>query len=203
MVRAREVRRLVHGQIPLDDARQFDRAWRFAISLGVAPNVFISINWNLAPSVTGAHPMDRIAVLRDGLKQMLYRHAPGVPWVWLEVREAPKLKGEGVHLFVHVPHRLLAMFTDAVCRLVARQSNETTPDAVDVRPVGARWWDRRNYVLKGGDDYVKRAYGTHRFGKAAQGYIEGPRLRCSHSIGAKARQDAGWRFDDTGGATQH
>ena len=203
VVQARHVRRLRHGRIPIDDAKQFDSAWHFAVSMGMGPTLFISINWNLAPSLTGAHPMDRNARLRDGLKQFLYRHAPGVPWVWLEVREAPSSKGEGVHLLVHVPASLRSGFAHAVRRLVAHQSSEALPTAVDVRPVEPRWWPLRDYLLKGGDDEVKRRYRTRRFHKDAQGVIHGPRLRCSHSIGAKAQLDAGWSFGASSDVTHH
>ena len=200
---ARQVRRRLHGCILLPDARAFDNAWCFAVGLGVAPNLFISINWSHAPSVDGTHPMDRNAQLRDGLKQVLYRHAPGVPVVWLEAREKPGSKGEGVHLFFYVPEAIIPIFTAAVMRLVARQSSSVSDTAVDVRPVGPRWRDRRDYVLKGGDDAVTQRYATQRFRKGAQGLIEGPRLRCSHSIGAKAQLDAGWRVGSADDVIHH
>lgn len=171
----------------MPEAQNFDAAWRFAIELGYAPNLFVSINWAEAPSDLDA--VERLTRFKDALKAFMQRHAPGVPPIWLEVREKPR-KGENVHLALYVPDELRERFTAAARRWVERPAVDATPAAVDVRPVGPRWWDRRDYMLKGGDEAVQKQFDTARFKKGGQGTIEGPRIRVSHAIGPSARKAA-------------
>ena len=134
-------------------------AWLFAIRRGIPLNTFITVHWNHAPAkATGLHPVDRNGLLRDGLKAWVYRNAPGVPFAWIEVREKARGVGEHVHLVAHVPDHLRERFAKAVDRLVARQSASVSPTAVDVRPVGPKWWERHAYLMKAGTDEVRQRY---------------------------------------------
>lgn len=183
----RTPRRAAHGKLNMRDAAKLSEAWVFAIRLGNAPTLFVSVNWSEAQSCEDL--VLRIGKVRDAMKAFLTRH--GVPVVWLEVREKPR-KGEGVHWAIYVPTDLIPAFSAALTRWVAMGADEVSDRAVDVRLVGPRWWDRRDYMLKGGNEKVRKAYKCSRFdkngSKASQGIIHGPRLRVAHSIGQTARK---------------
>lgn len=164
--------------------------WMFAIRQGLAPNEWISLNWACAPSSAFPDPIVRLGRFRDRMKSYLRRVAPKLPLVWIEVREKPRQEGEGVHMAVLVPQDSRSIFRELVARWVEADADNFEPGAVDVRPVGARWWDRRDYMLKGGGPDVCARFNTRRFHKPHQGVIYGPRVRISHSIGPKARRDA-------------
>lgn len=175
------------------EAENVNQAWLFAIRQKWPPNVFVSINWRSAPSTTVVDPVVRLSRLRDRMKSFLRRHAPETPPVWIEAREKPRAEGEGVHLAVFVPTGLGACFGESMVKWVARDADWIEPKAVDVRPVGARWWDRRDYMLKGGERSVCERFDCRRFRKPLQGVIYGPRVRVSHSIGPSARKAAAER----------
>jgi len=180
--------RIKHGQITMAQAENAREAWLFSIRSGADLNTFATVHWGHAPAkAADLHPVDRNGLLRDGLKAWLYRNAPGVPFVWIEVREKTRALGEHVHLVAHVPDPLRERFTKAVDRLVARQSASVSPTAVDVRPVGPRWWERHAYLMKAGTDDVRQRYAIPDKWSRSQGVIEGARIRIAHSIGPTAR----------------
>jgi hypothetical protein len=183
--------RVKHREITVPQSDDAKAAWLFAVREGVGPNLFLTAHWGHAPpKVEGQHPVVRNGLLRDGLKAWLYRHAPGLRFVWIEVREKTRALGEHVHLFVHVPERLQAQFILAAHRLVARQSLTMTDTAFKVVQVGPKWWDRLTYVMKGGNDEVRQRHGVPSKWSQYQGTIEGPRVRIAHSIGPTARRAA-------------
>jgi hypothetical protein len=186
--------RIKHGQITMAQAENAKEAWLFSVRNGVALNTFATVHWGHAPAkAADLHPVDRNGLLRDGLKAWFYRHASGVPFAWIEVREKTRALGEHVHLVAHVPDHLRERFAKGVDRLVALQSASVSPTAVDVRPVGPRWWDRHAYLMKGGTDEVRERFMTPEqrarsgWGRS-QGTIEGARIRIAHSIGPTARR---------------
>lgn len=179
--------RVRHAAITMPEAMNFADAWRHARELGHPLNLFASVNWAHAPSA--AHAIERIGRLRDAAKSFLRRHAPGIPILWVECREKPRTKGEGVHFAIHVPEHLQTRITSAMAGWVSASGDDFAASAVDVRPVGPRWWDRRDYMLKGGDAEVRARFDTDRFRKGSQGVIEGPRVRVAHALGPKARAD--------------
>lgn len=187
--------RVRHSQITMTQAANVREAWLFSIREGRPLNVFVAVHWGHAPAREDGpqHPVERNAKLRDALKAWHYRHAPGVPFAWIEVREKTRALGEHVHLVTHVPDPLREQFANALARLVAAQSLSVSPTAVDVRPVGPRWWDRFAYLMKGGTDEVREAWLTAeqraRWSRS-QGTIEGARVRIAHSIGPTTRQAA-------------
>ena len=184
-------RRVKHRHIEHGQVENVWHAWLFSIQSGTPLNLFVSINFANAPS--DLDPLARIGKLRDAMKAWMYRHAPGVPFCWFEAREKPRAKGEGVHLAVHVPPHLHAAFGRALPRWVAQHSAHITNDTCDVREVGYRWWERRDYMLKAATMETKQALGMKRFSsKSHQGVIEGPRVRVSHSLGPTARDAAGY-----------
>ena len=183
--------RVKHGQITMAQAENAWEAWLFATRNRTDLNTFVTVHWRHAPAkAEGAHPVDRNGLLRDGLKAWIYRNAPGVPFVWIEVREKTRPLGEHVHLVAHVPDHLRERFAKAVDRLVARQSASVSPTAVDVRPVGPKWWERHRYLMKGGADDVRQRYGVPDKWSRSQGTVEGARVRIAHSIGPMARKAA-------------
>jgi hypothetical protein len=183
--------RIKHGQITVAQAENAKEAWLFSIRNGTALNTFATVHWGHAPAkAADLHPVDRNGLLRDGLKAWIYRNAPGVPFAWIEVREKTRALGEHVHLVAHVPDHLRERFAKAVDRLVARQSASVSPTAVDVRPVGAKWWERHAYLMKAGADEVRQRYNVPDKWSRSQGTIEGPRVRIAHSIGPMARKAA-------------
>lgn len=179
--------RVRHPAITMSEALSFADAWQHARALGYPLNLFASVNWAHAPSA--AHAIERIGRLRDAAKSFLRRHAPGLPVLWVECREKPRTKGEGVHLALHVPEHLQTRITSAMAGWVAASGDDFAASAVDVRPVGPRWWDRRDYMLKGSDAEVRARFDTDRFRKGSQGVIEGPRVRVAHALGRKARAE--------------
>ena len=183
--------RVKHNQITMAQAENAREAWLFSIRNGAPLNTFATVHWGHAPAKTaGRHPVDRNALLRDGLKAWIYRNAPGVPFAWIEVREKTRALGEHVHLVAHVPDHLRERFAKAVDRLVARQSASVSPTAVDVRPVGPKWWERHSYLMKAGADDVRQRYSVPDKWSRSQGTIEGARVRIAHSIGPMARRAA-------------
>ena len=183
--------RIKHGQITMAQAENAKEAWLFSIRNGAALNTFATVHWGHAPAkAADLHPVDRNGLLRDGLKAWIYRNAPGVPFAWVEVREKTRALGEHVHLVAHVPYHLRERFAKAVDRLVARQSASVSPTAVDVRPVGPKWWERHAYLMKAGTDEVRQRYGVPDRWSRSQGTIEGARVRIAHSIGPMARKAA-------------
>ena len=106
-----------------------------------------------------------------------------------------------MHLVVFVPKEFIPQAAAWVDRWVAVDADFVRHSAVDVRAVGGRWWDRRDYMLKGGNTEVCSRFNCGRFGKPHQGVIYGPRVRVSHSIGPAARKAAGLvTVADTAGA---
>jgi hypothetical protein len=91
---------------------------------------------------------------------------------------------------VHVPDHLRERFAKAVDRLVAHQSASVSPTAVDVRPVGPKWWERHRYLMKAGSADVRQLYGVPDKWSRNQGTVEGARVRIAHSIGPMARKSA-------------
>jgi hypothetical protein len=183
--------RVRHNQITMAQAENVREAWLFSIRNGAPLNTFATVHWGHAPAkVAGLHPVDRNGLLRDGLKAWVYRNAPGVPFAWIEVREKTRALGEHVHLVAHVPDHLRERFAKAVDRLVARQSASVSPTAVDVRPVGPKWWERHSYLMKAGADDVRQRYSVPDKWSRSQGTIEGARVRIAHSIGPMARRAA-------------
>jgi hypothetical protein len=181
--------RINHSQITMAQAENAKQAWLFSIRNGADLNTFATVHWGHAPAkAADLHPVDRNGLLRDGLKAWFYRHAPGVPFAWIEVREKTRALGEHVHLVAHVPDHLRERFAKAVDRLVARQSASVSPTAVDVRPVGPKWWERHAYLMKAGTDEVRQRYGVPDRWSRSQGMIEGARIRIAHSIGPTARR---------------
>jgi len=109
--------RIKHGQITMAQAENAKEAWLFSIRNGAALNTFATVHWGHAPAKRAdLHPVDRNGLLRDGLKAWFYRHAPGVPFAWIEVREKTRALGEHVHLVAHVPDHLRERFAKAVDR---------------------------------------------------------------------------------------
>lgn len=183
--------RVRHGQITMAQAENAKEAWLFSIRNRADLNTFATVHWSHAPAkAADIHPVDRNGLLRDGLKAWIYRNAPGVPFAWIEVREKTRALGEHVHLVAHVPDHLRERFAKAVDRLVARQSASVSPTAVDVRPVGPKWWERHAYLMKAGTDEVRQRYGVPDRWSRSQGTIEGARVRIAHSIGPMARKAA-------------
>ena len=186
--------RVKHNQITMAQAENAREAWLFSIRNGAPLNTFATVHWGHAPAkAAGLHPVDRNGLLRDGLKAWVYRNAPGVPFAWIEVREKTRALGEHVHLFAHVPDHLREGFTQALDRLVARQSASVSPTATKTVPVGHRWWDRFAYVMKGGTDDVRARFMTpeqQSKWSRSQGTVEGARIRIAHSIGPMARKAA-------------
>lgn len=183
--------RVEHDHITMAQAENAREAWLFAIRNGAALNTFATVHWSHAPAkAADLHLVDRNGLLRDGLKAWIYRNAPGVPFAWIEVREKTRALGEHVHLVAHVPDHLRERFAKAVDRLVARQSASVSPTAVDVRPVGPKWWERHRYLMKGGADDVRQRYGVPDKWSRSQGTVEGARVRVAHSIGPMARKAA-------------
>ena len=181
--------RVEHDHITMAQAENAREAWLFAIRNGAALNTFATVHWSHAPAkAADLHPVDRNGLLRDGLKAWIYRNAPGVPFAWIEVREKTRALGEHVHLVAHVPDHLRERFAKAVDRLVARQSASVSPTAVDVRPVGPKWWERHAYLMKAGTDEVRQRYRVPDRWSRSQGMIEGARIRIAHSIGPTARR---------------
>jgi hypothetical protein len=117
----------------------------------------------------------------------LRRH--GVQVAWIEVRERPRAEGEHVHLAIFVPLRLQSLFAEQMLHWVEMDADWVEARAVDVRRVGPRWWDRRDYMLKGGDPEVRSRFRCWRW-SASQGVLIGPRVRVAHSIGRTARKAA-------------
>lgn len=190
-----------HRHITLDQARELDDAWRFAVRQGWALNTLVTINWVCAPpKIEDAHPMDRNARFRDGLKTAMARITSDAgikrPFVWIEVREKTRTHGEHVHLALHVPAdaggQISGNIESLVQRLVAHQSLIRFGGEVNVKPI--KWWPgMRDYLLKGGDDEVLAAFpgaAAKRRAKGSQGVIEGPRVRIAHAIGPTARREA-------------
>jgi hypothetical protein len=182
-------RRTRHPNITLSEAVNLSQAWQFAINQGWPPNQFASVNWAKAPSTAVPDPVQRIGLVRDRMKAFLRRHAPGLPFVWIEVREKPSLQGEGVHWVIHVPHALTKQFKASLRNWVANEADSLDPAAVNVKSVDT-WFGLRNYLLKGGSEEVRRLYDANKYRKPFQGVIYGPRVRVSHAIGPKARTEA-------------
>jgi hypothetical protein len=183
-----------HGKLKGTDADRIAAAWHFADDQGMPLNVFISINWGVAPSPV--HPVQRMKRIRDALKSWLRRWharhlgpaAPAVPFAWIEVRENPPSKNEragandheGVHLALFVPDRpdcripiepganskFKKALTGALRRWVARDCDLETVgrNVVHVRAIDD---DEKalSYLVKGGVKAVRVKYQTLRFGR--------------------------------------
>jgi hypothetical protein len=181
--------RVKHGPIPLDKAIDTKAAWLFAVRAGVAPTVMVTINWSLIPPDEAArHPVNRMTVIRDAMKQWLKRQVPGQSPVWIEVRENPRNKGDHVHLVVHVPPCGLLSFEAAMRRWVAAHSAEIKPNGLNITPIRSNWWDLFAYLMKGGTEDARNFAGTLHKHRTAQGVIDGPRVRVAHAIGPTARR---------------
>lgn len=184
--------RVKHKVITDAQADAFNEAWLFALRSDTPLNLLVTIQWFHAPARSDGpqHSIDRIARLRAGLTAWNHRHTGGRPLPWVETREANRRIGDHVHFAFHVPAHLHLDFERAVKRLVANQSASVTDSAVDVRPVGLRWFDRRSYMLKAAAPDARRKYGMKRDWSPSQGVIEGPRVRVCDALGPTARRRA-------------
>ena len=176
--------RRLHPAITQREAANAQAAWSFAIDLGYAPNRFVSINW--ATACIPQHPMDRLSRLRDQIKSWLRRWAPGVPPIWIEVREKTRMEGEHVHLVLHVPAPLEERFSEALRGWVARDMGHVDENTLCEKAI-TNWRGLLRYLMKGGDAEVRQVFPSRH--SQAQGVIEGPRVRVAHAIGYSARRD--------------
>lgn len=183
-------RRLRHGRITEAEAWKLHLGWLFAIYIGRAPNLFVTVNWTCAPSSTVPDPVDRISMTRDRMKSFLRRNG-SLSFVWIEVRENPGGHAEHVHWVIFVPEDLVAKFKSAMRRWVAMDADTVNRAAVRFVVIWD-WIGLRGYLLKAGTPEVRRLFSVPASMSPFQGQIDGPRVRVSHAVGAKARKDSGW-----------
>ena len=182
--------RRCHGRITMGEAMNLHLGWLHAIRLGYPPTVFVTVNLTCAPSSTLLDPVNRISVLRDRMKSHLKRGGLSV-LVWIEVRENPGGKSEHVHWAIWVPPHLTPAFKGAMRGWVAMDADQMLIGAVDFRRV-YDWVGLQQYLLKAGTEEVRQKFSVPEKFSKFQGKIEGPRVRVSHAIGAKARRDSEW-----------
>ena len=182
-----------HGSITLKEALDFDAAWRYAIASGFPPNLVVTFYWAHAPA--DRDHIDRMTGIKEAMYSWIERHAPGTPFVWLEVREATHADGEHVHFAVHIPPSLLRAFSMMVETWIERgtRPGEFCKTASDVRRIW-NWVGLRNYMLKGGTEKVRAHFGINRRWSKDQGLLLGKRTRVAQAIGPTRRAAA--RFKD-------
>ena len=191
--------RLPREQIDNSEALEWSQAYNFACSsLERPPTIHVAIQWRHAPSQ--ADPFDRLQDLLNLFSiwsRRKLKHAP----VWLYNRERNKVKGEHVHLLMHVPDRLVSQFEKTLrgwLALRAQDEGEDLPlhSAVRVeRILSGLHGAAKTYHLKEGSDEVHRLFGVpaSQRRKRTGLVIHGKRLAVSRSIGIKAQEDAGCR----------
>ena len=176
-------------QISYNDASAFVRAIHFAVEIGQEPNVHFTIQWRHAPS---HRPIpQRITRIINLIGQWLKRRT-GKSAVWLFAREVGKLKGEHLHLVVHVPPALRSDLAQNIHHWLELEASgdvrETAVRAVPIKP-GAMRHELRSYLLKDGTAKV-RALWVNDHHKATGGVVQGKRTRIAHAIGPAAQRES-------------
>lgn len=178
-----------HEQIGYHEAANFVRALHYAKEIGLEPNLHVTIQWHHAESDRPIH--ERIRRLLNNLGVWLRRRAQ-IPAVWVYTREVGKLRGEHLHLMVHVPQRLWSEFRrklhDWIELEASGEVRETAIRADGITP-GDVQRNLKSYFLKDGDDDV-RAQWVKPHHKKTGGVVLGRRLKVSHAIGPSARKKA-------------
>lgn len=183
-------RRKRHLKISAGQAWNLHEAWRFAVWIGRAPTLFVTINWRFAPSSTYPDSIARMSRVRDCMKSFLHRHTGQGP-VWMEVREDPKSRGDHVHLALYVPAWLEPAFRKALKGWVSMDAQGMEGRAIKTKPI-YDWVGLQRYFLKGATREVRQLFSVPPRHSPFQGVIHGPRVRVSHSIGPTARKAAGF-----------
>jgi len=163
--------------------------WLFAIHIGCAPNLFVTVNWTCAPSSTVSDPVRRLSMTRDRMKSFLRRNG-ALSLVWIEVRENPGGHSEHVHWVIFVPERLVAKFRAAMRKWATMDAETVNAAAVVFRPIWD-WVGLQRYLLKAGTPEVRRLFSVPASISPFQGQIDGPRVRVAHAVGHKARSHSG------------
>jgi hypothetical protein len=156
-------------------------ALHHARALGREPNLHVTLQWRQAPSSRR---------LLNNLSVWLRRRT-GLQSVWVYVREVGKLKGEHIHLLVHIPPRLCSEFRRKLEGWIEMEASEVQPTAtrVDAIMAGDVHRNLKSYFLKDGSAEVRRLW-VKAHHKATGGTVAGKRLKVSHSIGPTARRNA-------------
>jgi len=183
-------RRKRHLKISACQAWNLHEAWRFAVWLDRPPTLFVTINWQFAPSSTCPDSIARLGKVRDCMKSFIRRHT-GEPPVWIEVREDPQKRGDHAHLAVHVPQWLESRFKLALVDWVSLGADPMERRAVNSKRI-SHWVGLQRYFLKGATREIRRLFSVSPMHSPFQGVIYGPRVRVSHSIGPTARKAAGF-----------
>ena len=186
-------------QIAYREALEWNQAFNFACSrLERPPTIHVTIQWRHAPSQTD--PFDRLQDVLN-LFSVWSNRKLGHPPVWLYNRERNKVKGDHVHLLLHVPDRLVSQFEKQLrnwLALRAQNEGEELPrhSAVCVKRIlSGLHGAAKTYHLKEGTDEVHQLFGVppSQRKKRTGLVVNGKRVAVSHAIGIKAQEDAGCR----------
>jgi hypothetical protein len=180
-----------HERIESVDADNFSNALNFARSIELEPNLFITIQWRHAEC--DRPPAERVRRFINLAGVWLRRR--GVVVVWAYAREVGTLKGEHLHLVIHVPDRLQTKFRRAADGWVTMEATGVVRRSalrIDQIKDGDLSTSLKRYLLKESADDVRTRYwlpNTPKYRRTG-GLVLGKRLKVSQSIGRKARQAA-------------
>ncbi|UTP41436.1 hypothetical protein M9M90_09750 [Phenylobacterium sp. LH3H17] len=186
-----------HEHIQTNDADNLAAALNFTRQLEREPNLFITIQWKHAecPIPVATRTQRFLNLAGTWLKR-----ATGAPAVWAYAREVGRLKGEHLHLVIHVPPRHSAAFKRAAFGWIEMEATgEVRASAARIMPItkGTLSSDLKRYLLKEGTDEVRTAHWVPNTAKYRRtgGVVLGKRIKVSHSIGPTARRRP---LDDSG-----
>lgn len=176
-------------QIRYGDAANFSAALHFAReTLEREPNRHITIQWRHAPSDRPIPERLRRVLNNTGV---FLRRRTGKAAVWAYSREVGKLKGEHVHILLHVPNALWPAYCRQLRHWLELETGEPVRESA-VKPVTITPGDLqrvlKSYLLKEGSEEVRIRWVDRQRHKPTGGVVEGKRLKVSHSIGPSARR---------------
>jgi hypothetical protein len=170
----------------------------FAATIGLPLNRFVTVHWQAGGAANGPQATGRFLKLAGDWLRLR-----GVPVTYAWVRETGDLKGEHVHIALHVPPALGHAFGHRQRGWVRAAGARCWRGVINTRPIGdsashafvgvryGRYYTEDlaaavEYLLKGADAATASAHGLQR-ARDDGGTLAGKRVATSANIGRAAR----------------
>jgi hypothetical protein len=168
------------------------------IARGMPPNRFLTVHWE-KQGVAPADALNRLSAFRNLARDWARKQGHEIGWLWIrETDFGDGMKGEHVHILLHVPEPILRAFIQPMTRrwLLRVTGGKYVKGASRFDTIGPRASDYRNapeiyrenlskllvgYLLKGASKDAAHELGLPRWGDG--GRIVGKRWGRSQNMG--------------------
>jgi hypothetical protein len=168
------------------------------IARGVPPNRFLTVHWEKL-GVAPADALNRLAAFLNLARDWARKRGHEIGWLWIRENDfGDGMKGEHVHILLHIPEPIIGEFTRRMTRrwLLRVTGGKYVKGAARFDTIGQRASDYRNapeiyrenlskllvgYLLKGASKAAARELGLPRWDDG--GMIVGKRWGRSQNLG--------------------